>query len=214
MKRYEVPLPSLEIQEQIVAELDGYAGIIAGAKQISQNWKPKIDIDPEWERVKLGEVCSFEYGEAMPEKNRVAGNYPVVGSNGIVGTHKDYLVEGPTIVVGRKGSAGEVNWIEENCFPIDTTYFVKIGPKIDLDLKFLYFVLLDLGLQGLRGGGAVPGLNRNDAYEKEIALPPLTIQKQIVEKIEAERSLVESSQKLIDIYEQKTKNAIVKLWEK
>lgn len=211
--KIKIPLLPLEVQEQIVAELDGYSSIINGAKQIVQNWKPKIDIDPEWEKVKLGEVCSFEYGGAMPEKNRVAGDYPVVGSNGIIGTHNDYLVNGPTIVVGRKGSAGEVNWVEENCFPIDTTYFVKIKDRIELELKFLYFVLLDLGLQSLRGGGAVPGLNRKDVYEKEIFLPPLATQKQIVEKIEAERVLVESTKKLIDIYEQKTKTTIAKLWE-
>lgn len=213
LQTFLIPLPPPEIQKQIVAELDGYAGIIAGAKQIAQNWKPKIDVDPKWEKANLGEVCTFEYGGAMPEKNRIAGDFPVVGSNGIVGTHKDYLVKGPSIVVGRKGSAGEVNWIEENCFPIDTTYFVKIKDRIELDLKFLYFVLLDLGLQSLRGGGAVPGLNRNDAYEKEIPLPPPAIQKQIVEKIETERTLVESAKKLIDIYDQKIKATIAKLWE-
>lgn len=213
LQAIQVPLPPLEIQEQIVAELDGYVGIINGAKRITQNWKPKIDIEPGWEKVELGEVCSFEYGGAMPEKNRITGVYPVVGSNGIVGTHKDYIVEGPTIVVGRKGSAGEVNWIEENCFPIDTTYFVKIKDKTGLDLRYLYFVLLDLNLQSLRGGGAVPGLNRNDAYRKEIPLPPFEIQEQIVEKIEAERALVESAKKLVDIYEQKTKEVIAKLWE-
>jgi len=211
--KIKIPLPPLEVQEQIVAELDGYAGIIAGAKQISQNWKPKINIDSKWDKVTLGELCSLEYGGAMPEKNRVSGAFPVVGSNGIVGTHKDYLVKGPVIVVGRKGSAGEINWINENCFPIDTTYFVKMKDKIETDLKYLYFVLLDLDLQSLRSGGAVPGLNRNDAYVKEIYFPPLVIQKQIVEKIEAERVLVESAKKLIDIYEQKTKEAIAKLWE-
>ena len=51
LQTFKIPLPPLEIQEQIVAELDGYAGIIAGAKQIAQNWKPKIDINPEWEKV-------------------------------------------------------------------------------------------------------------------------------------------------------------------
>jgi len=212
IKTIKIPLPPLEIQEQIVAELNGYQNIITGAMQIADNWKPKIDIDPKWEKVKLGEVCSFEYGGAMPEKNRKNGDYPVIGSNGIVGTHNEFLVKGPVVVVGRKGSAGEVNWIEQDCFPIDTTYFVKIQNEKNLNLKYLYFVLFDLDLQSLRGGGAVPGLNRNDAYKKEIPLPPLNIQKQIIEKIEAERVLVESAKKLIGIYEQKTKEVIGKVW--
>ena len=46
----------------------------------------------------------------------------------------------------------------------------------------------------------------------EIMIPPITIQKQIVEKIEAERALIESAKKLIEIYEQKTKDVIAKLW--
>jgi type I restriction enzyme M protein len=71
------------------------------------------------------EVCTLEYGSSLPKEKRVEGQYPVVGSNGITGYHNNYLVEGPTIVVGRKGSAGEVTLIEQNCFPIDTTYYVK-----------------------------------------------------------------------------------------
>ncbi len=69
VQQYQIPLPPLEIQEQIVTELDGYTSIIAGAKRIAQGWKPRIDVDPEWPKVKLGDVCSLEYGSAMPEKD-------------------------------------------------------------------------------------------------------------------------------------------------
>jgi type I restriction enzyme M protein len=61
LKPFLIPLPPLEIQEQLVAELDGYAGIVAGAKQITQHWRPKIDIDPEWEKVKIGDICIIGY---------------------------------------------------------------------------------------------------------------------------------------------------------
>lgn len=69
LETFKIPLPSIEIQEQIVAELDGYAGIIAGAKQIAQNWKPKIEIDSEWEKLKLGEVCSIKSTLIDPREN-------------------------------------------------------------------------------------------------------------------------------------------------
>ena len=62
-------------------------------------------------------------------------------------------------------------------------------------------------------GVGVTGVTRDFVVNQEIALPPLEIQKQIVEKIESERILVESAQKLIDIYEQRTKDAITKLWK-
>ncbi|MEN9552306.1 MAG: hypothetical protein RI935_683 [Candidatus Parcubacteria bacterium] len=212
LSKFKIPLPPFEIQEQIVTELDGYQKIVNGAKLVLENWVPKINYSPEWDMINLNEICSFEYGNSMPEKNRIPGKYPVVGSNGVVGTHNDFLVEGPVIVIGRKGSAGEVNWIDENCFPIDTTYFVKLSDENRIELKYLYFTLLGLNLQSLRGGGAVPGLNRNDAYKKKISLPSVEIQKQIIEKIEAERLLVESNKKLIEIYEQKMKDVISKLW--
>ena len=212
IKTFKVPLPPLEVQRQIVAELGGYQKVISGAKQVVQNWKPKIEADASWEKAELGDVCTFEYGEAMPAKNRKPGDYPVVGSNGIVGTHKEFIVEGPVIVVGRKGSAGEVNWIEQNCFPIDTTYYVKNTNKKLLDYKFLYFALLSADLQSMRGGGAVPGLNRNDAYRKEISLPTIEVQKQIVEKLETERLSIDATAKLIPIFEQKIKDRIAKLW--
>ena len=61
-------------------------------------------------------------------------------------------------------------------------------------------------------GGAMPALSFGIVKELEIVIPPLAIQKQIVEKIEAERTLVESAKKLIEIYDQKTKDAIAKLW--
>lgn len=212
-KALSIPLPPLEVQKQIIDELDRYQKVILGAKQIVVNWKPEIEIDPVWKMVKLGEVCSFEYGQAMPQKNREAGDYPVVGSNGIVGTHKDFIAQGPVIIVGRKGSAGEVNWIDQNCFPIDTTYYVRNKATEVLDYKFLYYILMNAGLQSLRSGGAVPGLNRNDAYLKQVPLPPLKIQKEIVEKIEKESKSVEAAKKLAPIFEHKIKDRIAKLWK-
>ncbi len=76
----------------------------------------------KYEAVPFEEVCTLEYGASLPKKNRVDGPYPVMGSNGISGYHSEYLIEGPAIIVGRKGSAGEVSYVESNCFPIDTTY--------------------------------------------------------------------------------------------
>lgn len=208
-----IPLPPLEIQEQIVAELDGYQNIIAGAKQIIANWKPTIDIDPKWPKVKLGEVCSFEYGKPLKEEDRKSGEFPVFGSNGIVGYHNEFLVKGPFIIVGRKGSAGAVVFSEKSGYPIDTTFYIRIFDESIMNLSFLYYLLDKLELSKINTQSGVPGLNRNDAYNISIPLPPLKTQQQIVEKIEAERTLVESAKKLIQIYEQKTKTTIAKLWE-
>ena len=115
---YEIPLPPLEVQEQIVAEIEGYQKIITAARQIVESYKPHVAIDPSWPMVELGEIMSLEYGAPLKSEDRIEGPYPVYGSNGIVGYHNQYLVEGPAIVVGRKGTAGAVNYSEENIFPI------------------------------------------------------------------------------------------------
>ncbi|KAB2923083.1 MAG: restriction endonuclease subunit S, partial [Bacteroidetes bacterium] len=77
-----------------------------------------------WERKKLRDVIELRYGKSLKEENRSDGPYPVYGSSGEIGRHRDFLVEGPGIIVGRKGNAGTVFWSHENFFPIDTTYYI------------------------------------------------------------------------------------------
>jgi len=149
------------------------------------------------------QLCTFEYGKPLKEESRKGGEYPVFGSNGIVGYHDEYLVKGPFIVVGRKGTAGAVTYSEINGFPIDTAFYIDLLDKNKIDLKFLYFVLrtLDLGKVSTQAG--VPGLNRNDAYKVKIPVPTLEIQKQMVEEMEKEEEIIEANEKLIGIMEQK-----------
>ncbi|MDP2719827.1 MAG: N-6 DNA methylase, partial [Dehalococcoidia bacterium] len=153
----------------------------------------------KWPIVKLGEVCTFEYGSSLPERKRIAGQFPVIGSNGIAGYHSEFTVKGPTIVVGRKGSAGEVTWIEQNCVPIDTTYFVQLR-KDSVSLRYLFYTLQRLKLKELRGGAGVPGLNRNDTYGLEIPLPPLDEQQRIVEELEGYRKVIEGARQILAAY--------------
>lgn len=133
--------------------------------------------------VKLGEVLSLEYGKGLTEEERTGEGYPVVGSNGIVGYHDEYLIETPCIIVGRKGSAGEVTYLDQPCFPIDTTFYVK--PKTDFfQPKILFYLLRLLNLEKLALFKGVPGLNRYDAYEAQIPLIRGNIQEDILRLIE------------------------------
>jgi type I restriction enzyme M protein len=147
-------------------------------------------------------VCTLEYGAALPKEKRVDGEYPVLGSNGITGYHNEYLIEGPAIIVGRKGSVGEVTFVEENCYPIDTTYFVKrVSPEI-CDIRYLYHVLKTLDLPSLKGGAGIPGLNRKDVYDKhKIPLPPLEVQKEIVAEIEGYQKIIDGARQVVENYQ-------------
>ena len=130
------------------------------------------------ERIALGEICEFTYGDSLKEENRRAGNVPVYGSNGIVGWHDKALSHGPTIIVGRKGSIGEISWSDKPCFPIDTTYFIE-ETRQPCELKWLYYALIQLDLTRLNKSAAVPGLNRDDAYKQIIPFPTLPKQQRI-----------------------------------
>ncbi len=153
----------------------------------------------KWPMVKLGEVCSLEYGTSLPERSRLPGPYPVVGSNGVTGLHRKFTVKGPVIVVGRKGSAGEVNWVEQDCTPIDTTYHVLLK-RDGIALRYLFYAFQQLSLTELRGGAGVPGLNRNDVYEKELPLPPLDEQERIVAELEGYRKVIEGARQILAAY--------------
>ena len=208
IKNIQVPLPPIDIQKEIVKEIDRYQKIIDGCRQVVENYKPIIDIDTSWKRSKLGDVISLEYGKSLKMKDRKGGKYPVFGSNGIVGFHDEFIAEGPCIIVGRKGSAGEVTFSKNNSFPIDTTFFVKLKDK-NVDLKFIFYSLRQLPLKTLNIQSAVPGLNRNDAYNLEIPLPSIEIQQEIVEELDGYQTVIDGCRQIIENYAQKIQDKMI-----
>jgi type I restriction enzyme S subunit len=133
-----------------------------------------------WKRPRLGEILELEYGKSLPVPQRQDGLVPVYGSNGRTGWHNKELIDGPSIIVGRKGSIGKVHYVEGPSFPIDTTYFVKIKEPKTLDLRFAYYLLDASRLTELNSATGVPGLNREHAYNEPAVLPPLSVQRRIV----------------------------------
>ena len=137
-----------------------------------------------WASTTFGELFELSYGKSLTKKNRKSsgGQYPVYGSNGVVDYHSEYLVDGPVIIVGRKGAAGAVSFSEENCWPIDTTYFVKPSPE--LHVRFCYYLIKSLRLEQFEKSTAIPGLSRDDVSDLILIIPPLKEQGRIVAKIE------------------------------
>lgn len=130
------------------------------------------EADENWEVGKLSDVLELVYGKALKDEIRTGIGFPVIGSSGRVGYHSEYLVKGPGIVIGRKGTLGKVIYLFENFFPIDTTYFVK--SKVNsLGLLYEYFVLKTLNFEEMNSDSAVPGLNRDIALSTEIAIAPM-----------------------------------------
>ena len=131
-----------------------------------------------WPNVPLREVLELKYGKSLSSAARTGEGFPVYGSNGVVGAHEIALTDGPTIVVGRKGSYGQINYSADKCWPIDTTYYVD-ATCTSADLRWLAHLLPTLGLDQMNKSAAVPGLSRDDAYRVTIQLPPFNEQKRI-----------------------------------
>jgi type I restriction enzyme S subunit len=136
-----------------------------------------------WSAVELGECVEVHYGKALSEKGRVVtGRIPVIGSSGIVGKHNSALVEGPSLVIGRKGAAGRVHFVGESSWPIDTAYFIQ--PPDEFQIKWLYYYLGLCGLGQLDKSTAIPSLSRDDLYRVIIPIAPAAEQARVVDKLE------------------------------
>ncbi len=128
--------------------------------------------------VLLESEIELAYGKGLPQRSRIPGRFPVFGSNGQVDTHEEALIKGPGIIVGRKGSVGEIVWSDRDFWPIDTTYYVKLKNQDD-DLRYWYYQLKTLGLNRLNSHSAIPGLNRDRAYSQKIIRRSSSDQKKI-----------------------------------
>ena len=137
-----------------------------------------------WRALQLGDVCQFKYGKSLPKARRSGSGFGVFGSNGQVGLHDEALTDGTTIIVGRKGSLGEVTYSNDRCWPIDTTYYVDRSVT-DADLRWLYYRMKAMPLTQLNRAAAVPGLNRDDAYVQKLLLPPIGEQRRLAEVLDA-----------------------------
>ncbi len=137
-----------------------------------------VDGVPEgWEQLPIESILTLNYGKALKQEQRVEGTIPVYGSSGVVGYHNSSLVDGPGIIVGRKGNVGSVFWSDTPFWPIDTVYF--ISPE-ESNL-FLYHCLKGVPFQS--SDVAVPGLNRNYAHGMKILLPDIRIRKVFEESV-------------------------------
>ena len=136
-----------------------------------------------WEKSYLRDVIELKYGKGLPAVKRDGSGFPVFGSNGVVGYHSRSHIKGPALIVGRKGSIGEVHFSESACSPIDTAYYIDEFYK--QSPRFWFYFLKHLKLGELNRSTALPGLNREEAYALRISVPPLPEQRRIVAKIEA-----------------------------
>lgn len=194
-----LPLPPLAEQQRIVAKLDeAFAEIDKAFNSIELKANQTKDLKASvlaaflrGDPVKLGDVCELAYGKSLDKSERLEDSgFPAFGANGIKTFSKASLYEKPSIIIGRKGSAGEINKVTEPFWALDVTYYTKIDENI-INIDYLFYVLTTLNLPSL-AKGIKPGINRNDVYEKTIPLPSLSEQRSIVADIDAAFTKIET----------------------
>ena len=144
-----------------------------------------------WHSSRLKHVARLQYGSALPTEVRAEdGAVPVYGSNGPVGVHAIPNTRGPVIVVGRKGSHGKVRYSAEPVFVIDTAYYVD-AVNASCNLRWLHYVLGTLELDENSQDTGVPGLSREAAHERRVAVPPLEEQRRIAAFLDHETARID-----------------------
>lgn len=152
-------------------------------------------IPEDWEVKKLKDVAPLQRGFDLPNQFLVAGDYPVVYSNGIQNRHNKFQVKAPGIVTGRSGTIGKVTFIEEDYWPHNTSLWVTDFKNNDH--RFIFYLFLRTKLERFAIGSGVPTLNRNDVHDFQVALPTKSEQIAIATALSDTDALISSLEKLI-----------------
>jgi type I restriction enzyme M protein len=226
---YEIPLPPIEVQEEIVRELEQYQKIIDGAKQVVDNYKPVIDIDSSWEMKELESLVTFSQGTQID----IELQYPTKGENQsrfiriidftqgnqepryVETPNEKYLIKEEDISMVRYGASA--GFVCSGLSGVLANNLFKIEPiNNTLTKKYLFSILNSTLVQDIiyqnTNGVAMPALSFGLMKKISIPVPSTEIQQSIVERIESERQIIEGNKKLIEIYTQKIQDRINKIW--
>lgn len=131
----------------------------------------------DWNKYKLVELATLQRGFDLPNTKRIEGKHPVMAASGFSTWHNEFKVKGPGVITGRSGTLGQVHFVNQDFWPLNTTLWVKDFHANDE--KFIYYLLKTLSLEDYNTGTSVPTLNRNDVHRLEIHVPEYKEQKSI-----------------------------------
>jgi type I restriction enzyme M protein len=231
----EIPLPPLEVQEQIAGELDGYGAIISGAKLIVDNWKPTIESEENLELVELGKFCRIQSGYAFSSSEMgeyKEGSLPVIkigniGADGIIDTNCKFhaysekldnfiLQEGDIVIAMTGATVGKVATMPKGKFLLNQRVgkieMLNDGVSSDYVRLALQSTKFYAYCQATATGGAQGNISAEEILEFKIPLASFEVQLAASLAADEERRQVSSLRALISTYEERTRRAISKLW--
>ncbi|MCS0534134.1 restriction endonuclease subunit S [Citrobacter portucalensis] len=157
----------------------------------------------KWEKVRLGDVAELQRGFDLPSTKRIEGEIPIVSSSGITGFHVEAKAKAPGVVTGRYGSIGDVFYLEQDFWPLNTSLWVK--DFHGNDEKFIYFLLSNFDFKKFSDKTGVPGVNRNDLHAVNVLLPPFLEQKKIAQILSTWDKAISVTEKLLTNSQQQKK---------
>jgi restriction endonuclease S subunit len=233
----EIPLPPLEVQEEIVKELDGYQAVIDGAQKVIDNWKPTIPINPEWEKVKLGDVVDIYNGSTPLKTNDEYWNKEDIPwftiedirkQGRIISSTQKYitskalnetsvkLLPKNTVLICCTASIGEhaITKIELTTNQQFNGMVIKEVYKNRLLPEYLFWITSTFKNELLRLSGktSFEFVSVKTLKTIGIPLPSLDVQQKIVSAIEDEKKAIEECKKLIKLHQEKTNIKIQSIW--
>jgi len=218
IEEFSIPLPPLEVQQEIVDELEGYQKIIDGCKQVIENHKPIIDIDPSWEMVELGEITNISTGKLNANAASENGAYPFFTCSKEISKINEYTYDQECILLSGNNAAGnyDVKYYKGKFDAYQRVYIISLNEesKAKVDYQILYYSInqqLNI-LKNLSVGSLTRYLTLPIVQSIKIPIPQISIQKEIIQKIEEEKKVIEGNKKLIEIYTQKIQDRINKVW--
>ena len=238
LSELQIPLPPLEVQKEIVAEIEGYQKVIDGARAVVDNYRPHIAVDPDWPMVRLGKVCErLQYGLSARLNTKEIG-YKTFRMNELIDgkcvdsgnmkccdmSAEDFakyrLVPGD-ILFNRTnsfehvGRTGVFDLDGDYCF---ASYLIRLS--VSEDAANTFYVNAFMNTEAFQAGikqYATRAVGQSNINAKSLAayripVPPLTTQSRIVAEIEAEQALVNANRELIDRFEKKIQDTLARIW--
>ncbi|MEZ9255533.1 restriction endonuclease subunit S [Vibrio cyclitrophicus] len=157
----------------------------------------------EWGYKKLGVVAELQRGFDLPSAKRLEGTVPIISSGGLSGYHNEAKVKAPGIVTGRYGSIGDVFFVQDDFWPLNTSLWVKNFHGNEP--KFIYYLLTSFDFKKFSDKTGVPGVNRNDLHAVKVGVPPLPEQRKIAKILSTWDKAIATTEKLVETSKQQKK---------
>ena len=228
-----IPLPPLEVQREIVAEIERYQKVIDGARAVVENYRPYFAVDPEWPLVSIQELAKPQYGftaSAQDDGDARFIRITDISEDGVLSSGEQkfisltseshqLLLERGDILVARTGATyGKTMLFDEDYPAVFASYLIRLRFPPDRVDPYFYWAFAQSEnywnqARALVTGGGQPQFNGNAIKQVKLALPPLSTQRSIVDELEAEQTIIRANRELIERFEGKIQATIARVWE-